>query len=1295
MSCRLNKFLIFIFLIFYSNNIVFSQSDRKDFIIKWNTKLEIDKTDNERLTNKKQFFLNFDGAVYNDPETYLPSFTGKIPVGNYNPDNDYLLEIENQVFEKLQPDNILGVLIPDELQNKIELKYQLTYERKKPFIVYSFKPLRKNINTSEYEKLLSVSLRIVRKIKPASKLKNDKSQLKQYTTTSVLSSGFWYKIRVKESGIYKLTYTQLIDMGFSNPGNVKIFGNGCTSLPVITNGNYTDDLVENAIKPIDGNDGSFDEGDYFIFYGQSPVKWSWNENMQVFDHYVNPYTDYSYYFITEGSEPGLRTIKTESLTGEPDNIVTSFIDCYFIEDNDTSFIKSGREWYGRHFNMDLNNSLNFSFPGLISTEAVKLTSRLVCRSSKHSPNSSFLISSGGNPIQTIIFPGIDLNLFEGRFAIAKKELSEVQVNGEDFGIDIQFNKSIGTSEGWLDYLTLNYKRRLELNTNQMIFRDANSSIQGNISEFRITTLSDNYFVWDISNPIQPGEILGNKNGNIFSFRTQTEDLKQFIIFSSDLNTLLSPEIEGPNLGEVQHQNLHEKAQPDLIIVCNSILEDYAEELGEFHRNTDGMDVLVVNQEEVFNEFSSGAPDVVAIRDFVKMFYDRATNEDEMPKYLLLYGDGSYDNKTYSDNNSNLILTYQSVESLDPIDSYVTDDYFGLLDGGEELTFGLLDIGVGRMPVKDLQQANVVNQKIFHYASDNSLGDWRNVISFIADDEDGNTHMRDANSIALNIETNFPVFNVEKIYLDAYPQVSTSGGQFYPAVNSAINHRMKKGALIFNYIGHGSETGLAHERILGISDIKKWANYDKMPLFMTATCEFSRFDDKKNVSAGEWVLLNSKGGGIALFSTTRLVFSSGNRRLNEELFKHIFKSDEKGERYKLGDILRMTKNGSGNDTNKLNFTLLGDPALTLAYPEHNIKTTSINGKDITNITDTLRAFSQVSVSGYVEDTKGNKLSDFNGIVYPTVFDKPVNMTNLSNDGTSIMEFDVMNSIIYKGKASIINGEFSFSFIVPKDISYKYGFGKLSYYGDNKDIDASGKETRLIIGGSLETTGDDNFGPQINLYMNDDNFVFGGTTNENPSLVAHVSDSNGINTTGNGIGHDITAILDDDDKNTYVLNDFYEGELDNFRNGIVKFPLTDLEIGTHKLKFKIWDTYNNSSEDYIEFVVTGSDELTIDHVLNYPNPFSNHTSFYFEHNQPNVDLDVLIQVLTVSGKLVKSFEFISDAGSQVNSNSFRVGPVEWDGLDDFGDRIGRGTYIYRIKVRDNFGHIVEKYQKLVII
>jgi len=465
--------------------------------------------------------------------------------------------------------------------------------------------------------------------------------------------------------------------------------------------------------------------------------------------------------------------------------------------------------------------------------------------------------------------------------------------------------------------------------------------------------------------------------------------------------------------------------------------------------------------------------------------------------------------------------------------------------------------------------------------------------------------------------------------------------------------------------------------------------------MTATCEFSRFDDHELISAGEWVLLNPDGGGIALLSTTRLVYSSPNFRLNREFYDYVFERNARGEPNRLGDIIRLTKNAIGPELNKLSFTLLGDPALALVYPRNKVVLTHLNDKVLESFTDTLSALSKVEARGYVAGLNGEKLNDFSGVVIPTVLDKAVNLNNLANDGGDMMDFKVQNNILFRGKASVENGDFSFSFIIPKDIAYQVGNGKFSFYANNGTVDGHGSDQTMLIGGSSNINIDDTEGPEINLFMNDSLFVSGCITNENPVIFARLRDNYGINTVGNGIGHDITAVLDNNQQNILVLNDYYESELDDYTSGTISYPLSDLEPGEHTLRLKVWDIMNNSSESEISFTVNPASDLVIDHVLNYPNPFTTHTQFYFEHNQGHQPFDMTLQVYTVSGKLVKSFEYISAEQTQVQPGSFRVGPIDWDGLDDFGDRIGKGTYIYRIKIRTLDGKTGEAYQKLVIL
>jgi hypothetical protein len=963
--------------------------------------------------------------------------------------------------------------------------------------------------------------------------------------------------------------------------------------------------------------------------------------------------------------------------------VTQFDDIRHHELEEINLLGSGREWYGEHFDIVTEQTFALDGPDILLTEEVKVRINAVARASAAT---NFQVSVNQTSIGSLQMAGTSLSSETLPYAQPDDEILSFTATADVKSITMQYNKNNASAQAWLNFITLNARSPLTLSSNSLIFRDQRTVGAGNISEFRIAG-AQNAVVWDITHPTNARIMNATMEGSTLKFTTNTDSLKEFIVFTGQGNT---PIVEGDDVGPVPNQNLHGIQGRNYVIISHPDFISSARSLAAHRHDHDGLDTLVVTAGQIYNEFSSGKPDVSAIRDFLKMLYDRAASEEDMPKYVLLYGDGSYHNKGTDANNTNFILTYQSDNSLSPVSSFVTDDFFGLLDDNEGGSTGLMDIGVGRFPVSTEAQARNAMNKIISYDQLDKMGDWRNTICFIGDDQDGNLHMRQAEELAEDVETNYPSFSVGKIYLDAYPQSTTSSGDRYPDVNEALSQRVNKGALIINYTGHGGENGLAHERILTINDIVSWQNRDKLPLFMTATCEFSRFDDYEHTSAGELVFLNPDGGGIALFSTTRLVYAGPNHALNIQFYKHVFTLDDQNRHYRLGDVMRLTKNNTSAGINKRNFTLLGDPAAVLAYPKNRIRVLTVNGTDITQATDTLKALGKVTITGWVEDELGNPMPSFNGIIYPTVYDKKSEIKTLSNDVDSPeTNFSLRDRILYKGKASVNNGLFSVKFIVPKDISYNYDYGKLSFYAADNLEDASGSSDRVIIGGSADSIADDAEGPEIQIFMNDENFVFGGMTDADPQLLVHVSDSNGINTIGSGIGHDLTAIIDQQTNQTIVLNDFYEADTDSYQSGKIRYPLKSLEAGQHHLKVKVWDVYNNSSEEYIEFVVNTESDLVLKHVLNYPNPFTTHTQFFFEHNQPDTDLDVLIQVFTVSGKLVKSIE------QHVSSTGYRSAPIDWNGLDDFGSRIGRGVYIYRVKVRTSLGQTAEKFEKLVIL
>ena len=663
-----------------------------------------------------------------------------------------------------------------------------------------------------------------------------------------------------------------------------------------------------------------------------------------------------------------------------------------------------------------------------------------------------------------------------------------------------------------------------------------------------------------------------------------------------------------------------------------------------------------------------------------MFYDR----NEKLKYVLLFGDGSFDNKDIRPETKNFIPTFQSLNSLNPVESFVTDDYYVMLDDGESVKNGAVDLGIGRIPATTAYEADLVVNKIVNYYSSESFGEWRNAVCFIGDDEDGGLHMTDSEKLANKVNNNHGEFITNKIYLDAFPEEVTPAGERYPGVTEAINNQVKDGVLILNYVGHANERFMADEHVLDVSNVNSWSNSKNLPIFVTATCEFSRFD-ADDTSIGEYILLNPNGGGIGLFSTTRVVYAAQNYSLSNNFYDFVFETDENGNRYRLGDIIRLAKNKTINTFNKRNFSLLADPALKLSYPKYIVKTTSINGKDAESAADTLGALRKIDIEGIVADYFGNKLGDFSGEMNITVYDKAMILSTLGNGGENPVNFKVQENIIYKGKVDVTNGNFVFSFVIPKDISYALGEGKIIYYASDGKADAHGAYTNFIIGGSSNENIVDNEGPDIELFMDDTNFKSGGDTGKNPTLIAFLSDENGINTVGTGIGHDITAILDDNYSNVLVLNNYYQSNLNDYTSGEIYFPMQNLSAGRHKLVLKAWDVANNSTETEIEFEVTG--DFYISQVNNYPNPAVNYTFFTFEHNQSGKILDVVIEVFDQMGRRV---DYVTQ---EVGSNGSVSNPVRWDFMET-QTQLGNGIYIYRITAQNNEGLIASRSGKMMI-
>ena len=1114
-----------------------------------------------------------------------------------------------------------------------------------------------------------------------------------YKSSSVLSSGNWFKIGIKETGIYKIDLAFLSKLGLGNGGiaaaSIRVFGNGGAMLPEACNGAKTDDLEEIALQVLDGGDGVLNGNDYFLFYATGPDIWLKDSANKRFQHQKNLYSNQAFYFISVGGTG--KRIQNQSIIPSANVSVTAFSDRYFHELDSVNFLSSSKDWYGEEFSTLPGRSSNQAFAvplaNINTSQPATLVSACVARSLGGS--SRFSSSVNGQPVlqQDIAsVGGTNLDLFAkaSRQSASFTPLLPLSVN-------YSFTPGSSSAQGWLDWFEVFCRSNLVFaGTGQLQFRDWNSV--GPVANARFTLQNAaSAQVWDVTNTAAPVNMTMEPNGNESSFVNSAAALHEYIAFSG---AFLLPEA----LGKINPQNLHNSQPADLLLVAYPSLLPQAQRIALFHQQRDNLSTVAVTTEQVFNEFSSGVADPAAIRDFVKMYYDRAgTDSSRRPKYLLLLGDASFDYKNRIKNNSNLVPAYENNLSLDPLSTYTSDDFFGFLDDNEDINTStitnLLDIGIGRIPAQTPEQAKAWVDKLYAYTDAKSLGPWRNEQTFIADDQDQNLHLNDAESITAAAAGASSLFVQNKIYLDAFAQTSTPAGSRYPDVNMAINNQVQNGILIWNYNGHGSYTRLAEEVVLEKSIADGWNNEYRLPLFITATCDFAPYDNPVISSLGENILLRGKTGAIALMTTTRLVFAFSNRIMNRNYLQTALQPGPDGVYLSLGEAVKRTKNltyqTQSDIVNNRKFTLLGDPALTLAFPKYRVQTSSINGKAPGNQPDTLKALEKYTVAGLVTEAAGNPLSDFNGTVYAAVFDKPQQLSTKANDADSYAQsFQVQRNQLFKGKVKVVNGKFDFSFIVPKDINYQPGNGRIIYYAENGQLDGNGSFNGFLVGGS-QGVSSDNTGPVVKAYLNDERFISGSIVNETPLLICKLSDSSGINIVGSGIGHDITAVLDGDSKKVYTLNAFFESGLDSYQQGMLRFQLPALEEGNHTLLVKAWDAANNSGEAVIDFRVLKKENLSLTHVLNYPNPFTTHTTFWFEHNRPNEDLRVSIRIFTISGKLVKTLR------QTINTPGNRSSDIEWNGTDDYGDKLARGVYLYQLRVESADGKSAIKMEKLMVL
>ena len=1094
----------------------------------------------------------------------------------------------------------------------------------------------------------------------------------RYVPNSVLSTGNWYKIGISESGIYKLSYSDLSSMGMDvdhiDPTHLRVYHNGGGVLNEINSQPRFDDLMEVPVFVSGESDGKFDRDDYVLFYARGPMTWSYNIRKESFEHRPNAYDDYSYAFITADLGIGKRIAMAEQPTGTGNTVVNEFLDYQVYEKDKYNIINGGRTYYSDIIDGNGAVTQDFSFK---NAKLNRLCTVRVAMAGRNFRPASFQLLVNDVQIKSYSVPTTSAGS-DKTFANEVFGRETANVTSDNIKVSLKHVGVSGTTSlGYVDYIEVNAWRSLTLTSSEMLFRNPNADDASKAYTYQLSGADASVQVWDVTDSICPKRINGQLSGSVYSFRVDGNGSNEFVAFNG--SSYHSPTL----LGAVANQDLHGDRNYDYLIVVYPDFVEQAERLKAIHAVHDpDLRIKIVTPENIYNEFGCGATDVTAIRDYCRMLY-----HDSRPlRYLLLFGDASFDFK-----NRNGIVTfvptYEARQAADIHSSIATDDYFCFMDEHEGALAGSRpDIGAGRFPVSTVEQATQMVDKVELFLENNesTMQPWRNVITFMCDDAQGNEFISHSEGYAAQIKnTGGEHLVVDKIYLDAYEQQNTPNGQLAPAVNQAVNNRMDKGTLILNYVGHGGEVQLASERILQRVDVNSWRNGPKYPLMITGTCEFSRYDDYARTSLGEYAFLNQYGGMIAMFTTSRVTYGPNNQQFITAVYNHLFTIHD-GERIRLGDVFRLAKQ-RGAETER-NYVFFGDPVLRLPMPKWTVETTRID--------DTLKALQPCVIEGAVKNLSGQIDTTFNGIVYVRVYDKENTYTTEGDENTAPYTFKLRQSVLYNGKTEVVNGRFSVDFVVPRDIAFPYGKGMVSYYATDYENDASGLYDDFIIGGFYEDAMMDEDPPVVRLYIDDERFVSGGITGDSPTLIAYVEDESGINTTGAGIGHDIIATLYGPANESFNLNDYFVADVGHQGKGTIQYRMQNLEEGDYTLTLKVWDIYNNSGMASVNFTVTNSELMALEDPICFPNPFSEETYFSFGHNQIGNNMEVQISIYDIMGRLVTVLN------EHVAGTSARTNPIRWDGCASNGKRLSAGVYVYCITATNDQHETASVTSKLII-
>lgn len=1237
------------------------------------------------LAAKAQEFTHIDWETA-VREGELPKVDRTFDLGEQKSNATYRASIDFPIFEALTKSEAnlvkkLGLTLSD----TIRYQWSTGISRKRTIGQISVLPLVKR--DGKTLKLVSFKYNVMNTSQRALRtLKAETGSVARYAEHSLLQSGKWVKIKVAEEGIYELTKSTLTKMGFSNPDLVKVYGYG--------------GRVENMVISYSGDDADTDDLEEvptmrrstgLLFYANGPLRWSkWSYTSSArrytSSRIINPYSSYSYYFVTEGENP--LSITKDSLTVTPTGeTLTTYPEHLLIEKDAYSWYTSGRNLFDS-YNYANGNNRNYILSTADADTSKTAYATIVMTASASTATTVKTMLNGTSLANT----SISANGEYDHAKMATIERSVKILRGENT-INIQTTSG---NDARLDYISLSYDRELKLNGNFLPF----SHYAAGVQRMQLKGAGEATQIWRIGTA---GNVMRRIPGTLTGTTLQFDvaDATQRYVAVNTAGTFPSPDI----VGRIENQDLHADSAADMVIIipASGKLESQAKRLAESHAD---LRVRIVRADKIYNEFSSGTPDAGAYRRYLKMLYDRAVTDADMPRYLLLFGSCLWDCRMLTTGTKGLdpddyLLCYESENSINEVSSYVTDDFFGFLDDGEgsDILSEKTDIGIGRFPVTSADNAAILVDKTIAYMENKVNGIWKNSIYMMADDGDNNQHMKDEEASTKEMESKYPAMQVKRIYWDAYQRTTTATGNSYPTITENLKNIMKKGALIMNYSGHGAPYTVSHEQVLTLSDFKSF-NCQRIPIWVFASCELTPYDmPEENI--GEVSLLNKNGAAVAFFSAARAVYSNLNKYVNKYFMTNLLGSDENGKRYSIGDAQRLAKvslvtsseTGEQDYTiNKLKYALMGDPALTLTAPKGKVVLDEINGQAIGgNDAPQIKGGSVAKIKGHIESAAGVKLPDFNGSITLILQDSKDTVTCKNNDGKSdnpYVYYERTKSL-YEGSDSVKKGTFETSIPIPLDINYTNLSGRLNFYAVNneKTLEANGYNEDFTVGGSENTTAKDSIGPAIFAYLNNADFKDGSTVNETPYFYAVLSDSDGINTTGTSIGHDLEICIDGDEALTYNLNDYYENEFGSYTRGTVAFHIPTLESGKHRLFFRAWDLKNNSSSTLLNFVVqTGLAPSLLD-VIAVKNPAAEQTSFLISYDRPDTETQFSVDVYDCFGRLLWER---NETGTSVSGHY----TVNWDLTTNNGIPLPSGLYLYKVGISCNGSKQSTKTKKLLI-